>query len=292
MFTGVTANISGNVQIIGGTSSVRANSIVSRSTAVLTISGNVVITAQNGTLPAINNYTSTIKIQAGVTTYSNPAAFMADCVAYNTTKDAEGVTCYKTYGTLADALAASAEGATITLVKDATAAVVSLKPGVTLDLNGKILTADEFTSALAQTLDSVGGGKIIAESVSFDAANKQLPVTIGNETTFENIAFATKSETVDNKYTYKFYVKSEAAATLIDDAILAGAEIAVEVKVSWTNAESETKSMVFYLGEADLETLAQNWDTKMIVLTINDVSGVTDLTCTAQIRSGTVVVTV
>ena len=43
--------------------------------------------------------------------------------------------------------------------------------------------------------------------------------------------------------------------------------------------------MVFFLNEADLEALAQDWDNKMVVLTINDVSGVTDLTCTAQVVS-------
>ena len=140
-------------------------------------------------------------------------------------------------------------------------------------------------------MDSVGTGKVDADSVAMANDNKQLPVKMNGDTTLETVEFVTKSETTaDNKAIYKFYINSEAAQTLIDDAILAGESVAVKVYVTWTNGQSESKNKTFTLDNALLIQLAEDWDNKAVVLTINDLTNVSDLTCTAQVVSGNVVV--
>ena len=111
-----------------------------------------------------------------------------------------------------------------------------MKPGVTLDLNGNNLNANEFASAFEGThiVDNKGTGKLTADSVSIAEGNNQLPVQIGNEYTFEEVTFKHQYKEEATTATYKFYIDSEAAQTMIDDAIKAGSDVAVEVKVSWT----------------------------------------------------------
>ena len=251
VFTGVVANISGNVQILGGTSSVRATSIVARSSAVLTISGNVKITAQKGTLPAMTEYSGgTIKIQAGVTTYAEPVGMVDSCVAYNITKDAEGVTCYKTYATLDAALDAAVEGDEVKLAADATGTDVVVPAGVTLDLNGKNLTANELAAGFAgaKVKDSVGTSKVKVDdydSASFTDNNGQLPITTADGIVFETPEFA-QNLAVDTTAVYKFYIKNEAAKTMLDDSITAGEEVSIVVRVEWVaGGEGKYKNFVF-----------------------------------------------
>ena len=197
---------------------------------------------------------------------------------------------YTTYATVVDATTAAAAGSTVMLAKDATAGDVTVKPGVTLDLNGKILTATSVSSAFTGA-HIIGAGKIVSDSVAMAADNKQLSVTIGNETVMETVEFATQYKEENNKATYKFYVKSEAAQTLIDDAIAAGEAVKLEVKVQWTNADGEAKEKTFTLDTALTAQLAADWDNKVVVLNITDLTGVSNLTCTAQVVCGTVTVT-
>jgi hypothetical protein len=192
---------------------------------------------------------------------------------------------YTTYATLTDALAAAAAGAKIILAKDATAAVALVPYGVTLDLNGKTLNAAQFSSAFegAQTIDSVGTGKLVSASASFASDNAQLPVELEGVFTFETVQFASKYEEVGTKATYKFYIAGEAAATLIDDAILAGDDVKLQVKVTWTRADGTQGNRTFELSAENLALYAGNWDTKMIILTIKDISAVSNVNCVAQV---------
>ena len=239
-----------------------------------------------GTIDFSLTGTGTLTIGAGVASSQNPEAYLVDCVAYNDNGDF-----YVTYATFADALVAAQSGNTITLVADVTAGTVSVPSGVTLDLNGNTLTADEFSSAFegAHIVDGVGTGKLAASSVSYAGANNQLPIAVEGGYVFETVSFK-ENLTVDTKAVYKFYIDSKAAQTALDDAILNGEAVAINVKVTWTNAEGTPKEKTFTLGEELLAQYAGAWDTKMVTLTINDLTGVSDLTCTAQVVANGVTV--
>jgi hypothetical protein len=122
------------------------------------------------------------------------------------------------------------------------------------------------------------------------ADNKQLPVTIGSETVMETVEFKTQEVVTADNAVFKFYIDSEAAQTLIDDAIAAGEQVSLQVYVQWTNAAGEAKAKPFVL-EADLLAVrAAKWDKTAVVLTITDLTGVSNLTFTAQVVCGTVTV--
>ena len=198
------------------------------------------------------------------------------------------------YTDLSDALAAAVSGNTVTLVADTEEADVRVNSGVTLDLNGKILTAGAATaaSAGAHIIDGNGNGKLKVEQMeyaSFMAGNDQLPVYNDGAYTFEKVTFKSQLETTETSATYKFYIDSEAEKTLIDNAILAGNDVKINVSLAWTYG-GESSARVFTLEVDKLVLLANNWDTKMIVLNISYYEGVEITECTAQVVSGGVTV--
>ena len=111
-----------------------------------------------------------------------------------------------------------------------------------------------------------------------------LPIYNDGGFVFEEIEMAENLAVAETTAQYKFYIKNEAAKTLLDDAINAGEEVKIQVHVTWT-AEGEGKYKDFELGADMLAKYVANWDTKMIILTINDTTGIADLECTAQVVS-------
>ena len=235
----------------------------------------------------------TLTIGANVTSYQNPEKFLVDCVAYNTTKDAENVVCYKTYADLTAALAAAQAGDVVTLVADATATAVEVKNGVTLDLNGKTLTADGLVANFADThiVDSIGTGKLAVEKLDMvNPDNKQLPVAVDGGYVFEEITIKDSDVTIDgNKAVYKFYIENVADQTMLDDAIKNGKDVKIQIYVTWTDATGD-RFQTFELNAQQLAAYAGKWDTNMIRLTITGIEGVTNLNCVAQVVSGGVTV--
>ena len=202
-------------------------------------------------------------------------------------------TVYAPYDKLSYAFSAAAiNHAEVLLLDDYQGDSVSVPMNVTLDLFGHTLTVNTFTCAFegCNIIDSKGTGKLICEDVAITKTNKQLPMKTAEGYVFETVKFAQKLDVDKNQY--KFYINSEATATLIDDAIMAGENVAVGVIVSWTNGEGQPREKTFTLDSALLEQYAGNWDTKMIVLNFaNDISQYPDLTCTAQITVNGVTVT-
>ena len=202
---------------------------------------------------------------------------------------------YTTFATVTDALTAAKSGDTVLLLKDATATTVEVAAGVTLDLNGKNLTADTVTAGFAgsHVVDNVGTGKLVIDDLtgsSIHVDNDQLPIAVDGGYVFETIEFKQKQEAVDaNTVTYKFYINSEAAKTMLDDAIKNGDAVTIQVYVTW-NDGGVPKYKTFALNAADLLAYGTNWDTKMVVLTITGVAGITDLVCTGQVVANGVTV--
>lgn len=216
----------------------------------------------------------------GVVTYENPIKFANNSEAV--VKWAENE--YSTREFLSEGIQLASVDATVYMCKDVTlTGEAYINETTTLDLNGHTLTVDAVAARNANIIDSVGGGKLITDSVSFNDENAQLPLKSGNEYTFENAEFAQNLDAEAGLY--KFYIKNEAAATLIDDAILAGEDVAIEIVVTWTNSQNEPKEKTFTLNGELMQQYAGQWDTKMIILTFADLTGVADLTCTAQITA-------
>ena len=238
--------------------------------------------------------TSTITLEDGVIMNYNPAlneveGFEAYVLVAKST--------YAVYAKLTDALAAAKSGNTVSLMKDVTADEVVVPAGVTLNLYGSNLTANTVTANFegAQIKDSKTGvsgvGKLTAGSVALPNDNAFLPLVANGEYTFEEVTFAQKLNIADNKGSYKFYIEGEAAATLIDDAIQAGNAVTIEVKATWTDANGGAHEKSFVLSEDLAAEYAAGWDSKMIVLTMPNLAGISNLVCTAQITANGVTVT-
>ena len=241
-------------------------------------------------------HTSTIEIADGVTVKYNPALNEVEGFDAYVMDKSTGTTYYALYAKLADALAAAESGNTVSLMRDVTAEDIYVPAGVTLNLYGSNLTANAVTATAegAQIKDSKlsasGVGKIISDSVAVSANNNNfLPLKNANEWQFQEVTF--KQNLDAEAGLYKFYINEEAAKTLIDDAILAGEAVSIDIVVTWTNGLGQPKAKTFTLDSTLLAQYAGNWDTKMITLTFVDLTNVTDLTCTAQIVANGVTVT-
>jgi len=97
------------------------------------------------------------------------------------------------YATVAEALAAAQTGETVTLVADTTEAMVMLVKGVTLDLNGKKLTAGYVVAFNGNKIvdnSTNKAGRLIcsASSISLAKNNEQMPIWIAEDNGY---AFAT-----------------------------------------------------------------------------------------------------
>lgn len=249
--------------------------------ATLTINGGEVDTFGKGNVvPAAN-----VVIGNGVTSKSSPVKYMTGEAAVLAGEK------YTTYATLAAALAAAQADSTVSLAKDATAGAVAVPAGVTLDLNGKTLTADSVTAAFNEThvVDSKGTGKIDSDSVSLMSNNEQLAVHHEGNVTLETLELAEDLAINGTTGLYKFFIKNEAAATMLDDAIKAGQDVSLLVRVTWTKGGVE-KVKDFACSNTLLQEYASNWDEKMFTLTFSDLTDIENLACTVMVTSGGVTV--
>ena len=287
-----------NCTISGGKAVSGAHNLYTSQTAKVVVTNTTIGATAEGAsadIPSFNVRTSTptyqLQIGAGVTTYENPTKYLRECALLT---DVSAGT-YVTYASLVTALAQAESGDTVTMGADAEAEEVRVKSGITLDLNGKTLTADAVSSTAngAAIIDGVGNAKLVVDEMdaaAFAAANGQLPVYYDGAYTFENVTFKEKLEASETSATYKFYIDKESTKTLIDDAIRAGNDVSINVKVAWTyNGETETK--IFTMDTAKLQQLVagDNWDTKMVVLNITYDEGVVITDCAAQVVSDGVI---
>jgi hypothetical protein len=166
-----------------------------------------------------------------------------------------------------------------------------------LDLKGKTVTVPEGktldVSVAGNIIDSVGGGKLVG-NVMLNPENTMLPIAVEGGYAFEDVtakqgfleAFAPGAEEVK----YAFYIDKAADKTAIDEALAAGT-LKLDVLVKWTNAEGEHSQTFTLAGQTltDYTTDADNWNNKMLCLTLTGLEGVTALTCTATVSVASVV---
>ena len=223
---------------------------------------------------AYNYAANNIDMEIGEHTYEGNTCSVCGAAAANVAQVGGN-----SYSTVSDALAAATSGQTVTLTADTMAIEVGVDSGVTLDLNGRTLTAGTVSAS-----GNIINGTLIAEDPVFSASNAQLPVYYNGAYTFEEVSFKQKLELGETTATYKFFVDSLYKDTLIDDAILADSDVTIEVYVTW-KVNGQDRYKTFVLGSDLANAYANDWDTKMIVLTINGTENITDLACTARVVS-------
>ena len=191
------------------------------------------------------------------------------------------------YSDLAEALADAGAGATVRLLANATVtdAVVSK---CTLDLNGYTLTADAFTSAASgNVIDTVGTGKLVANSVTLAENNAYVPVTKDDGIRFAQVGFEQWIESPDaNTTKVKFYFAQRAKDTILDDAVKSGStELDVQIRLTWTNASGVAQDKTYAFGQEWLQKYAEKWDSRVFVVTIAGTANISNLQCTWQVTS-------
>ena len=245
------------------------------------IKGNVVI-AENCELHLnggvmdgnvnLKKTTSLAEIAAGVTTSFDPADHLASVTAYNQTKDAQDKVWYVTYANLAAAVDAAKEGDKIILGADVTADEVTVPADVTLDLNGKNLTATSITSATngAHIVDNKGSGQLVSSDMTVAAGNNQLPVKNASGNYHFETLTAEKTASADKKE-HKFYIANEADKTVIDEAIVKGYDtvsISVVIKYKKVGDDVTVHEKTIPLTPEQTMQYANNWNTAIIKLNL------------------------
>ena len=136
------------------------------------------------------------------------------------------------YLPIAEALTTGYDIALLALTKGEN---VVLAQGVTLDLNGYMLTANTFDAVApgTQVIDTVGGGVLIAPDAEFASDNAQLPVYDSKEGGYRFFTVSVELIAVTGKNStpkYWFTVNAdEALKTLAAE----GADIRIQAKMTW-----------------------------------------------------------
>ena len=203
-----------------------------------------------------------------------------------------------TYATLADAVAAAAEGQTLQLQDDWTEAQVMVTPGITLDLNGHQLTSDYLVCfETAHLVDNAGSGRLNAamEKVVLDAENAMVPVYDGEGYLFTKAGFTLRQDT---GYTGQGIKINAAACPVRMDVVellkdgSADNDLQVVIVLSWDTADGVgTQEFVFKDSVvADVYTSNNgSWGSygKMFSMIITGTETVENLTANIALVSGT-----
>ena len=170
------------------------------------------------------------------------------------------------YATLADAIAAATEGATITLIKDAQQESLMLLDKIDLDLNGFTLTVDHMTAFPGSAIvDTVGTGllKVNKDKLILQKDNGYLPIWNGVDG-YVLIAFNQLSsgefDKTDDSVVYKFLPSIGADAFQL---LTAGAEtsgVQMQVVVTWEKGNGLTGSAAFTYSDALIQAFFADYD--------------------------------
>jgi len=172
--------------------------------------------------------------------------------------------------------------------------VESLDLYTTLDLNGKRLAAVGIVDAAnadAHIVDNVGGGSVTGTDIRMYRENGQLAVDAAhnNVYTFETVELKQKVEKLDTDRAFvKFYIDKTAADTMLDDSILAGADVKIRLTVEWTEGDIN-KSHSFVYNQELVDAYISGWDSKIFTCTISGLEGLGEYTITADIVSCNVI---
>ena len=202
------------------------------------------------------------------------------------------------YPTLTKALAAAKNGATVTLLADQTADVLSIDPGVTLNLNGKTVKARQVTSfgdIIDSSEDNTGRLNIEDRKNSLiQKGNDQLPVKTETGYAFVEVTgFNQKVKDAESKYIFQPLFEEDAHDLLLAE----DTGVSIIVRVSWNyNGEPDHRDFVFsdemvkaYIASYGKKTEGEYG--KQFALRLIGTDAITNLTFTAVVRSAGVEIT-
>ena len=252
-------------------------------TATLDLKAGVVVT---GMWDAAETATATVA-EGVICQGFNPALNGVEGFEAYLMDKSTGKSRYTLYLDVATALNVAQTGNTVSLITDADADQIAVPAGVTLNLYGKTLTANAVnaTAEGAQIKDEKtgknAGGKLVCSNVAVSEDNAFAPIYLNGEYHFQKFNVQSKLE----GNVFKFYIADAADAVLLDDLWANGSEgtsVKLEIYVTATQGGSE-KSKTFEVGTELIEQYVGGWDTKMFVLTFADLTGITNLECTARV---------
>ena len=197
------------------------------------------------------------------------------------------------YDTLEEALENAEAGATVKLLQAASVDTLLLSGGITLDLNGQELTADQLV-AIKNThiIDSTNGQalvKIARDSVSVQNTNAQLLLwdAEAGGYRFVEVSLSQQAERKENGDGYfHFYIQGSDANCALQQALVDGGAdngVYVQVKLVWTDVSGNVAQRTFVYSEELVAMYAENWTTREFRLTVTGMENVQQLHLTAQI---------
>ena len=195
------------------------------------------------------------------------------------------------YKTVEEALNTAING-TITLLADASVDSVLVKPGVTLDLNGKTLTADVVFVFAGGTIQDggencTGGGllKVSKESILYAKNDAQNIIPVYNGTDgyiFTKVTFlqTTGASFTDGaQYIFLPVFTNEAASALMADG---GADNGLKIKACLT--WNEGQSQQFYTYSEDLVKQVFDGTGRWVFdLTVTGITGIADMVASPMV---------
>lgn len=153
------------------------------------------------------------------------------------------------YSEVAEALAEASAGETVVLAADAEERLVQVPADVTLDLNGKTLTASYATSfgdIIDSSADNTGLLAVDSERAMFTAENRELPVNCGDGYRFVKVTQF--NEAVDeeaNKYYFQPLFEEAAVEILKKHSEENG--VSIRIYVAWQKGD-EVRYQEFVFG--------------------------------------------
>lgn len=196
----------------------------------------------------------------------------------------------KTYGSLLDAVASAVSGDTIFLLDNVVVEDLILSSGITLDLNGHVLTVDSvLTYSGSAMIDSsekdTGVLKINdADGNMISADNSQLPVFDMEADGYRFFAIRVESCAVTGGNKYWFKVDAENFDEFYK-LIQSGSEVLIKVKMTWDGQEEDV------FAAADL-AFTQSWashystnSNTYITVSVTENEGVENFTLTPLVAA-------
>ena len=236
----------------------------------------------------------TVTIPATGHSYENGACICGDTLgaAYNTATD-------HAYDNVAEALAAAEAGQTVLVLTDHTADNVLVTPGVTLDLNGRTLTATfavGFDSA--HIIDRGGTGRLVIgeKHVVLDEENAMIPVYDGEGYIFTEAGFAIRQDTTHTGDGIKINAVASPVNMDVVELLKDGAadnNIQVMILLRW-DTDNGTGHQKFLFTDTVVSQVyssndGESWSgySKMFSMVVTGFEDIENLTARVQIVSGT-----
>ena len=210
--------------------------------------------------------------------------------------EAQNTATNEKYMTLDEALDAAQEGQTVQLLKDVTAGYILVAPGVTLDLNGKVLTADYAVGFdTAHIVDKAGTGKLVTgmQNVVLDEENAMAAFYNGEAYIFTQVGFVIRKEDAAAGIGLKamaYPVNMEVVDLLKNGA--ADNNVQIMVILSWTTDDGTGSQEFVYADHFISQVYSSNkgtWSSygKAFTMTLTGAENIENLTARIAVVSGT-----